>query len=66
MEIEFTYKAKEDVDFWKKAGSTIIRKKIQNLLKSMEETPFTGIGKPEQLKYEWRDIGRGESITNIG
>lgn len=54
MEIEFTLKAKEDVDFWKKAGSQIILKKIRTILVSIQETPFKGIGKPEQLKYEWK------------
>ena len=54
MEIEFTLKAKEDVDFWKKAGNKIILKKIRNLLDSIQDTPFEGIGKPEQLKYEWK------------
>ena len=53
MEIEFTLKAKEDVDFWKKAGYKVILKKIRNLLDSIQDTPFEGIGKPEQLKYEW-------------
>ncbi len=53
MEIEFTLKAKEDVDFWKKSGNKIILKKIRSLLESIREKPFEGIGKPEQLKYEW-------------
>lgn len=53
MEIEFTLKAKEDIDFWKKAGNKIILKKIRSLLENIQKTPFEGIGKPEQLKYEW-------------
>ena len=53
MEIEFTLKAEEDVEFWKKAGNKVILKKIRNLLDSIQKTPFEGIGKPEQLKYEW-------------
>ena len=28
-------------------------KKIRTLLESIKEAPFQGIGKPEQLKYEW-------------
>jgi toxin YoeB len=54
MEIEFTLKAKEDVDSWKKSGDKIILKRIRSLLESLTETPFKGIGKPEQLKYEWK------------
>ena len=53
MEIEFTLKAKEDIDFWKKTGNKIILKKIRSLLENIQKTPFEGIGKPEQLKYEW-------------
>jgi len=53
MEIEFTLKATEDVEFWKKSGNKVVLKKIRNLLDSIQETPFGGIGKPEQLKYEW-------------
>jgi toxin YoeB len=46
MEIEFTLKAKEDVDFWKKSGNKIILKKIRSLLENIQETPFEGTGKP--------------------
>ncbi len=53
MEIEFTLKAKEDVDFWKKSGNKVILKKIRSPLESIKEKPLEGIGKPEQLKYEW-------------
>ena len=54
MEIEFTLKAKEDVDSWKKSGDKTILKRIRSLLESISETPFKGIGKREQLKYEWK------------
>ena len=54
MEIEYTLKAKEDIDFWKKTGNQIVLKKIRLLLESIQNTPFEGIGKPEQLKYEWK------------
>ncbi len=54
MEIEFTLKAKEDLDFWMKSGNPIILKKLRVLLESIQQTPFNGIGKPEQLKYEWK------------
>lgn len=53
MEIEFTLKAEEDVDFWKKSGNKLMLKKIRKLLENIEENPFEGIGKPEQLKYDW-------------
>jgi len=54
MEIEFTLKAKEDIDFWKNSGNNQVKNKITNLLLSIQNSPFTGIGKPEQLRHEWR------------
>ncbi|MDQ6843068.1 MAG: Txe/YoeB family addiction module toxin [Bacteroidota bacterium] len=29
-------------------------KLIRELLENIQETPFKGIGKPEQLRYEWK------------
>ncbi|MDB5090930.1 MAG: addiction module toxin, Txe/YoeB family [Mucilaginibacter sp.] len=42
---------KETLSTGKKSGNKIIQKKIQQLLTSIEETPFDGIGKPEPLRY---------------
>lgn len=53
MEIEFTLKAEEDVDFWKKSGNKLILKKIRKLLENIKDNPFEGIGRPEQLRYDW-------------
>jgi toxin YoeB len=53
MELELTATAKEDIKFFLKTGQTHIVKKIEKLLSSIKETPFTGIGKPEPLKYEY-------------
>ena len=53
MEIEFTLKAEEDVDFWKRSGDKVMLKKIRKLLENIQESLFEGIGKPEQLKYDW-------------
>lgn len=52
MEIDFLDKALDDIDFWKKSGNVAIQNKISKLLESISKTPFTGIGKPEPLKYE--------------
>ncbi len=49
--IDFTNKAKEDIDFFKKAGKVIILKKISKLIKEIAQNPFDGTGKPEALKY---------------
>ncbi|MFD2284824.1 Txe/YoeB family addiction module toxin [Pedobacter petrophilus] len=52
MEIEFTFIAVQDLDYFKKSGNKSILKKIRALLESIQESPYTGIGKPEALKYE--------------
>ena len=51
MEIAFTKQAEKDLVFWKKSGNKLIRKKISDILKSIQENPCEGIGKPEPLKY---------------
>jgi toxin YoeB len=53
MELEITDTAKEDIKFFIKAGKTHIVRKIEKLLISIKETPFSGIGKPEPLKHEY-------------
>lgn len=52
MQIIYTPKAKEHLDFWAKSGNKAILKKILNLTNAIIENPFEGIGKPEALKYE--------------
>jgi toxin YoeB len=52
MEIEFTRVAKEDLDFFIKSGNKAILKRIRLLLESIKDTPYSGIGKPEALKYD--------------
>ncbi len=51
MEIAFSEKAQNDIAFWKKSGNKGIQKRISLLLEDMAAHPFTGIGKPEALKY---------------
>ncbi|MDR2732393.1 MAG: Txe/YoeB family addiction module toxin, partial [Fibromonadaceae bacterium] len=51
MEITFTETAQKDIDFWKKSGNAAIQQRISNLLKDIKEHPFSGIGKPEALRY---------------
>lgn len=52
MEIEFTLIALEDLNYFKKSGNQPVLKKLRSLLESIQESPFTGIGKPEALKYD--------------
>lgn len=53
MEVSYTPDALKDRDFWKKSGNKSILKKITALIEAIEDTPFEGIGKPEQLKHEF-------------
>jgi toxin YoeB len=51
MEIVYAPKAIKDLEFWKKSGNKSIQNKIQQIIDSIQETPFEGIGKPEPLKH---------------
>ena len=50
--LKYSDKAKEDLFYWKKTNNIAVLKRIRKLLESILETPFTGIGKPEPLKYD--------------
>ena len=47
----FSKQALKDIDFHKKSGNKTVTKKLFVLLTELTEHPFTGTGKPEQLKY---------------
>ncbi len=49
--LDFSKQALKDIDSHKKAGNKVITKKLLLLLNELAEHPFTGTGKPEQLKY---------------
>jgi toxin YoeB len=49
MEFLFKDEAENDLDYWHRTDKTVIRK-IEALLKSIKQSPFTGIGHPEPLK----------------
>ena len=51
MEIIFSERAIQELEYWKKIGEIAILKKIKQLLESIQITPFEGIGKPEALKH---------------
>lgn len=53
MEIGFTGQALKDLDYWKASGNINVQIKITELLNSMKITPYSGIGKPEPLKYKY-------------
>jgi toxin YoeB len=51
LEITFSPKALEHLNFWKKSGNKSVQKKIHELIDSLQTTPFEGIGQPEALKH---------------
>jgi toxin YoeB len=52
MQIELSSEAKGHLAYWQKTGNKAILKKIDKLTDAILENPYTGIGKPEALKYE--------------
>lgn len=51
MKVEFTEHAWEEFEYWMETD-TEIAEKITALLKEIRKTPFTGMGKPEPLKFD--------------
>jgi len=49
--ITFSKNAWEDYLTWQKEDMKMLRK-INELIKDIQKTPFEGIGKPEALKYD--------------
>jgi len=52
MEIIYSLKALEDISYWKKCGNKTVQEKISTLIADIIKHPYTGIGKPEALKYQ--------------
>ena len=53
MEVVYTKIAKSHLKYWKESGQKKVQQRIQQLINSIEKTPFEGIGKPEELKHNW-------------
>ena len=51
MKITFSKNSWEDYVSWQKEDKKIL-KKINQLIKDIQRTPFQGMGNPEQLKYD--------------
>ena len=49
----FTDEAWKDYVFWFESDKKLL-KKINDLIKEIDRTPFEGIGKPEPLKYDMK------------
>ena len=53
MKYIFVDESWEDYLYWQKTNKKYV-KKINDLLKDISRTPFTGIGKPEPLKDKYK------------
>ncbi len=51
MRITFSKNAWEDYTSWQSEDKKMI-KKINDLIKDIQRTPYAGMGKPEALKYD--------------
>ena len=51
-EVFWTSQAERDRGHWRHKDRRILAK-IERLVEDILEHPFTGIGKPEPLRYEW-------------
>lgn len=51
MQIDFSSKAKADLNFWIKSGNKSLLNKIYSLIEDIQLHPYKGIGKPESLKH---------------
>ena len=51
MNILFTDDTWEDYLYWQQTDKQTLRK-INQLLKEIQRTPFSGVGKPEPLKHQ--------------
>jgi len=52
MILSWSDNAWEDYLYWQKTDKKIL-KRINNLIKQMQRTPFAGMGDPEPLKHNW-------------
>lgn len=55
MKVTFTPEAWDDYLFWQKHDKKILLR-INELIKDTTRSPFSGIGKPESLRYELKGL----------
>lgn len=63
MRITFSKIAWDEYVSWQKEDKKML-KKINDLIKDIQRNPFTGIGKPEPLKFDLSGFGPVELIEN--
>ena len=52
MKLVFAEQGWEDYLYWQRTDKKTL-KRINMLIKDIKRNPFTGIGDPEPLKYDW-------------
>ena len=52
MKLTFAKKAWEDYLYWQRTDKKTL-KRINTLIKDIKRNPYSGIGDPEPLKYNW-------------
>jgi toxin YoeB len=62
MRLIFSDNAWEDYIFWQTRDKKILQK-INSLIKSIQKTPYEGIGKPEPLKFDLSGFWSGRIDT---
>ena len=55
MLLKFTEDAWADYCYWQTQDKKML-KRINKLIKDIQRDPFTGIGKPEPLKYDYQGV----------
>ena len=53
MKFIFVDESWEDYQYWLKTDKKILAR-INDLIKDISRTPYTGLGKPEPLKYKYK------------
>lgn len=56
--VEIESEARKELQKHNKSGDKASIKKIQKILLELQDTPYSGTGNPEQLKYNLQDIGQ--------
>ena len=55
MNVLFTEEGWDDYLYWQKTDKRVLRR-VHELIKATQRTPFEGIGKPERLKHQFQGL----------
>ncbi|MDR0572318.1 MAG: Txe/YoeB family addiction module toxin [Rickettsiales bacterium] len=55
-EIKFSDDAEEQYNYWKKSNNEKVISRIKDLIAGIQKAPFSGIGKPEPLKNNYKGL----------